>query len=142
MKILLIRDDKSDKATIGHLNCYDDNNVPIFGCYSCELPDKDNSHNISCIPTGEYECQWNEMQSHKGHWHYLLQEVPDRGGIFIHYATMLSELKGCISLCDNVKIIGNNVYIIHSKEVTERFENLFLKDNIHQPFTLIIKDIV
>ena len=69
---------------------------------SVELPDLNNHPMTSCIPEGTYSCLWAEMHGHPGHWHYELQNVVGRSGIFIHHIDMTKppqgQLEGCIGL--------------------------------------------
>jgi hypothetical protein len=65
-------------------------------CSSIELPWKNNQHQISCIPEGEYALTKRYSKT-KG-WHLLINNVPDRDLILIHAANdALKELKGCIA---------------------------------------------
>jgi len=65
-------------------------------CYTIELPWKNNEHNISCIPEGNYPLQ-KRCSEHFG-WHLQVMNVPDRVLILIHPANdALKELKGCIA---------------------------------------------
>ena len=100
-----------------------------------ELSWKDNQHDISCIPPGIYQCDWDEMQNHKGHFHYLLQDVRKRGGIFIHYAQDIEQIEGCIILCSGFNSDGST---INSQETVEAFEGLFLSEGVQQRFNLTI----
>lgn len=61
-----------------------------------ELPDLNNRPMVSCIPEGEYLCKWSHMASHNVD-HYQLQRVPDRSAIFIHIATSIDQIHGCIA---------------------------------------------
>lgn len=67
-----------------------------FQCYSIELPWRNNTPMVSCIPEGEYllEKRWSP-----GHGiHLLVTHVKDRALILIHAANdALRELKGYIA---------------------------------------------
>jgi hypothetical protein len=79
------------EGTNGTLAC---NGIPI--CATIELPWKNNSARISCIPEGRYPVI--KRYSPKFRYHYLLQNVPDRQYILIHPANnAMLELKGCIA---------------------------------------------
>lgn len=65
-------------------------------CYAIELPWKDNTRNISCIPEGNYPMA--KRYSKRFGWHILIKDVPGRSGILIHPANdALKELQGCIA---------------------------------------------
>ena len=65
-------------------------------CHSIELPWKDNQHQVSCIPEGNYAIR--RRYSQKFGWHLEVKGVPNRSNILIHPANdALHELKGCIA---------------------------------------------
>ena len=64
--------------------------------YMLELPYKDNQKNISCIPDGVYDVTWTFSPAFGRHL-WLVQNVPNRSGIRIHPANMVSELRGCLA---------------------------------------------
>ena len=65
-------------------------------CYSIELPWKENSHGISCIPEGRYLLV--KRYSEKFKWHLHVTDVKDRSFILIHPANdAQKELNGCIA---------------------------------------------
>ena len=74
--------------------------IDFFGnsLATTELPNLDNRPMVSCVPEGTYSCLWAEMHDHPGHWHYELQSVAGRSGIFIHYGRTVADTKGCILL--------------------------------------------
>lgn len=75
-----------------------------FLCHTIELPWKDNTRNISCIPEGRYEIA--PRHTEKRGWHYILKGVPNRSYILFHPANnALKELKGCIAPV--TKLTGN-----------------------------------
>lgn len=60
-----------------------------------ERPWINNKPMVSCIPEGEYICTWSHMQTHNVD-HYQLRDVKDRTAIFIHIASKVEQLHGCI----------------------------------------------
>ena len=65
-------------------------------CATIELPWKNNSARISCIPEGRYRLV-KRYSPHLQH-HYQLENVPGREYILIHPANnALKELQGCIA---------------------------------------------
>lgn len=62
---------------------------------SLELPWRSNLHDVSCIPEGKYDLEFGIM--HDGLSGYKLLKVEGREGIWIHPASTVSQLKGCIA---------------------------------------------
>jgi hypothetical protein len=87
--IVLLRLPSTPTATFGVL-VQDDK--PI--CLTLELPWRDNQHDVSCIPAGDYPLTWDLFNNVE---HLLVGGVPNRSGIFIHAANKPSELRGCIA---------------------------------------------
>jgi hypothetical protein len=91
MEIVLYRTAYKSEGTNGILYV---NGNPF--CCTIELPWRDNTCAISCIPEGRYllDKRWSK---HFG-WHLLVRGVPDRTLILIHPANnALKELQGCIA---------------------------------------------
>lgn len=89
----LVRDDQNDVRTLGAM--IDDDGTRV--CETLELPWRDNQHDISCVPEGEYECRLAYSPSHKRDL-YWLQDVPGRGCVEIHIGNTVHDTKGCILL--------------------------------------------
>ena len=93
MKLLLQRDNFSDKSTQGDLS--------IDGerfCWTLELPNKDGLPG-SCIPQGTYKVITYASPKF-GRLMPLLVDVPGRSNIEIHYGNTPEDTNGCI-------LIGN-----------------------------------
>lgn len=90
MEVLLKRDYKGKDCTLGKMY-FGDNFVETL-----ELPWKNNTTQISCIPDGEYEVEKTYSPSFKKQL-WLIKNVPNRSGIRIHSANFVSELLGCIA---------------------------------------------
>ena len=75
---------------------------PAVDIKTIEKPNLDNRPMVSCIPEGEYLCKWSHMAEHNVD-HYELQNVPGRTAIFIHIATTVNDVLGCIG-SDRVSI--------------------------------------
>lgn len=75
----------------------DEDNTPF--CLTLERPWLDNKQNESCIPKGEYLAKRayykNKYDS------FLLEDVPNRTGIFIHKGNFTDDSRGCILLGEN-----------------------------------------
>lgn len=65
-------------------------------CHTIELPWKDNTGKVSCIPEGEYFIR--KRYSRKFRWHLEIIDVMNRSLILFHPANnALKELHGCIA---------------------------------------------
>ena len=93
VNLLLIRDEFSDKSTIGKLFL----DGEMF-CYTLELPWKDNQRSISCIPAGEYKVRMRTAKesSSRDYLHLLVQDVKDRSYILVHIGNTAKDTRGCI----------------------------------------------
>lgn len=87
---------------------------------SLELPWKNNSKNISCIPKGVYKVKTTYSNKFKKNM-WQIMDVSDRTGIRIHSATYFSDLQGCIALGLSSKDINKdgNMDILQSKKAIE-----------------------
>jgi hypothetical protein len=95
----------SENCTMGYLIANDK-----VVCYTLELPWKDNSNDISCIPLGSYNGILRYDK--KDGWRIQLQNVPNRTGVQIHLGNYTREINGCILVGTNANI--NNCYVQNS----------------------------
>lgn len=107
-----------------------------FTCKTLEKPWKDNKKSISCVPKGQYRVKWSFFHR-KLRYAYLLQNVPNRTGIFIHSGNFFFDIEGCILLGTGYKDINKDgkVDIINSTVTVKKFDDLMDKKD----FILIIK---
>lgn len=107
-----------------------------FICFSLERPWKHNLSDISCIPAGTYTCKW-AFQGDLNEWHYELQNVPNRSGIFIHEANYVNQIEGCIGLgATEADINGDGqLDVTSSKATLAQFEAL--GENLDIQLTII-----
>src|SRR6185312_722180 len=109
MELELLREYFSE-GTNGTLAC---NGIRI--CATIELPWKNNSARISCIPEGRYLLE--KRYSPKFRHHYLVNDVPDRQYILIHPANnALTELKGCIAPVSIIRGIGQGALSLQAMQ--------------------------
>jgi hypothetical protein len=95
--------------------------LQLFGkvlCYTLELPWKDNKQNISCIPTGKYKCI---VAKYKGKDRWLIQNVPNRDGIFIHEGNVHSEIKGCVLIGSGIGYLNDDRAVLGSANAMHEF---------------------
>jgi len=140
--INLFRYSSSDQGTFGIIF------YGNFWLHTLELPWKDNTPNISCIPEGEYEVTKRYSPSFKKYT-YWVKDVPNRSYVLIHSANFAGDkskgwqthLQGCIAL-GAVKAVAKNKFgksqecVSRSREAVRRFEEFM--DN--EDFKLVIKD--
>lgn len=105
-------------------------------CATIELPWKNNSTGISCIPEGRYSLIRRYSPRLKDH--LLLEDVPDRQYILIHPANnALLQLKGCIAPVSLITGIGQGVQsVLAMKKIISLLTQAY-DDN--QPVFIIIK---
>lgn len=133
-EVYLLRAKSDEKQTLGALITDDGRN--LFVCRTLELPDLLNQSQVSCIPAGEYLCQWT-LSPRLNIYTYEVLSVPGRSGIRIHAANFFHQIQGCIALGDSVKDINidGELDVIHSGETVKSFNALMAGND----FTLIVK---
>jgi len=107
-----------------------------FSCDTLERPWLANQRNISCIPKGTYQCKW-AFKGNSLAFHFLVQNVPNRSGIFIHQGNYVTDSEGCILLGRGWGDVNHDGEqdVLSSRVTLASFEQLLNK----QPFTLVIK---
>jgi len=116
-----------------------------FRCMTGELPWRNNSRGLSCIPEGIYECS-HLPRSGSGKFVdvYHVQEVYGRTGILIHAGNYCGDIKegfksdvdGCILLGTKHGYLGTQRAVLNSKTALQGFREAIGKD----PFTLTVWD--
>jgi hypothetical protein len=107
-------------------------------CYTLEPPWKGNAHDISCIPTGEYDLVRGSHTSEgkPSYPCYTVARVPDRSNIDVHIGNTPSDTLGCI-------LVGGSVkgHALEDGTSTPAFNSLMhVLDAIHEPLRLKIED--
>lgn len=130
MHIQILRQEHSDKQTLGYLYIIDNEEI-LFSCNTLELPWRDNQSNISCVPIGEYKCVLEYSDRfERDLWE--LKDVPNRSECKFHSANYFKQLNGCIALGDSFKDIDGDGYkdVTNSVETMRKFHNVlnFLKE--------------
>jgi len=67
----------------------------LHQCFTEELPWLDNRPDVSCIPCGTFQIKL-EFSQHFQRTMPVLQNVPDRAGIEIHWGDLPENTEGCI----------------------------------------------
>ena len=134
MKATLKRLFHEDKQTLSSLK-FVKNGMTVLAVKALELPDRNNQQSISRIPAGEYHCslRW----SVKYNWHYLVNEVPNRSLILMHFGNYYTDTRGCILVGNAFKDINRDGYrdVTSSKKTMKRILALAPKE-----FELTISD--
>ena len=134
MKATLKRLFHEDKQTLSSLTFFK-NGMTVLAVKALELPDRNNQKSISRIPAGTYHCslRW----SAKYDWHYLVNEVPDRSFILMHFGNYYTDTRGCILVGNAFKDINLDGYrdVTSSKKTMKRILTLAPKE-----FELTISD--
>lgn len=99
--------------------------------YTIECPWRNNLPNISCIPTGEYECEFTYSPSFSKPL-YLVKNVPRRSGVRIHSGNvagmqskkLLTHFHGCIGLGFGYGTVYRQPAILNSVGAVRKFQEL------------------
>jgi len=128
-KVILQRNIDTGKETLGELA------FNGFACKTLERPWLDNKRDVSCIPTGEYICEFiHTLKFPFGVYH--VTNVPNRDGILIHKGNYFYDVIGCILLGTDYTDLNKDGQrdIINSTITVNKFNTLLNK----QPFILKI----
>lgn len=141
MKVLLTRNESSDQGTFGRISVGD------LALFTGELPWRDNQANVSCIPTGVFECVWTWSARFKRYMYEV--KIPGRVGIRlgvrVHSANYCGDssknykcqLHGCIALGEKIGWMDKQKALLVSRPAVSKFEN-FMEQ---KPFELEIKNV-
>lgn len=135
IKAILQRFETGDQGTFGHFV------IGKKSWFSGELPWENNEANVSCIPTGTYNCVWSYSPKFRKNTYHV--HVPGRTVIEIHPSNFmgshakgfLCQLNGCIALGEKFGIMEKQKAVLVSRPAISDFETLM--DG--QPFTLEVK---
>lgn len=119
-----------DTATLGQLFIEDVVTDPI---YTLENPDRETDKD-NRIPAGVYFCKPYSGTKYKDV--YIVENVPNRSAILLHWGNTANDTEGCILLGNRHGAIGNLPAVLESKRCYERFRSLV--GNNH--FSLTIED--
>ena len=96
-------------------------NKRVF-CVTLEPPDQDNKENISCIPSGQYQCIRHTSPTFKET--FLVTDVPDRSNILFHAGNTIENTKGCIILAQYYDKLKGNRAVLNSGNTFKSFMHL------------------
>lgn len=114
------RKSSSTNCTMGYLIA----NGKVI-CYTLELPWKDNSSNISCIPLGTYNgiLRYDKADG----WRIQLENVPNRTGVQIHMGNYTRQIEGCILVGTEAKLDSCSVF--NSSDAYSKLKEAFYGTN-------------
>ena len=72
-----------------------------FACVTIELPWKDNTPFVSCIPAGIYDCYYTSASKFTG-GAIVIENVEGRTDIRIHIANAAHEIEGCTGVGEKI----------------------------------------
>lgn len=127
-KMLLYRNNYIGPEILGHLMIFEDKqdggSKMIFECKTIELEWKNSASNISCVPMGYYNLQY-EYSNRFTMDLWELKGVPGRSEVKIHVANYYTQLEGCIAVGDMHTKINSDDYpdVRNSKYTLERLHN-------------------
>lgn len=131
LRVKLLRTHLKGNVTLGALIVED----KLF-C-TLELPWKDNQSNISCIPHGEYFCEYLPASaSGKYRKVYHVKGVPGRVGILIHNGNLVKHTKGCVILGMRHGKLGDEDAVLESTKAMRQLNSILNK----RPFILEVTD--
>jgi hypothetical protein len=124
---ILTRNNDNGVETLGTLQV-----GALFQSRTLELSWKNNQKNISSIPTGIYNCKW-AFKWNSLAYHYQLQNVLNRTGIFIHNGNYFFNSAGCIILGSLPQDINKDgqLDLINSNSILAGFEKLMGKKDFY-----------
>jgi hypothetical protein len=99
--------------TLGSL--YDDKGEMI--AKTLELPWKNNSRSVSCIPEGKYKVIKEPPKADRPYVYFRVLNVPGRSGILIHRGVKPIHSKGCILVGSRFAEVNSNQPILESSTV-------------------------
>lgn len=135
--VRIVREASTDDGTFGKLTI----DGSDFTVETLELPWRNNSPQLSCIPEGTYETSYLMSPRFKRKL-YRLADVPGRSGILIHVGNYggdikkgkKSDIEGCILLGKARGVLNGQNVVTSSKVAMDAFE----REMKYETFTLII----
>lgn len=110
-KMVLYRNNYLGPEILGHLMIFEDSPIGgsklIFECKTLELEWKNNMQNMSCVPTGFYNIEFEYSHKFKQDL-WELKGVPGRSEAKIHVANYYTQIQGCIAVGDMHKNINRD----------------------------------
>ncbi|HKD07148.1 MAG TPA: DUF5675 family protein [Bryobacteraceae bacterium] len=105
-------------------------------CVTCELPWKNNQHDVSCIPSGTYNCIRHVSEKFPSGDTWEVTSVPDRQGILIHAGNDTVDLQGCIAPGEIFGTVEGVAAVLQSRNALANLNTLLPDEfvlTIHAP---------
>lgn len=132
-RILIYRNNYIGPEILGHLMVFEDTNnggsKMIFDCKTLELEWKNNSKNISCVPTGFFNIEFEHSPKFSRKL-WELKGVPERSESKIHVANFYTQIQGCIAVGDLHTNIDQDEFadVRNSSNTLQRFHDAMYPD--------------
>jgi len=124
VRIEIFRYEYESKQTLGE--CFiTSNNKDLFTAKSLERADDGNKRNISCIPSGVYNCVLEYSDKFKRDL-WEIKGVDNRSECKFHSANYWHDLNGCIALGSYFKDIDNDGFrdVLSSSKTMREFHDV------------------
>lgn len=115
---------QDDKVTLGSLQIEGVDHSPIF---TLENPWVNNETDVSCIPSGVYQCKYFNGQIYKRSYH--VRGVPGRSAILIHVGNYPSNTRGCILPGCGIETVISEYMVTYSKMAMNRLRAILGREN-------------
>ena len=131
-RIEIVRETDNGTQTLGKLFVIDGHDSTVFKCLTLERPDKDNAKGVSCYPKGQYHWKKVGSTTHIPYVHIAIENVPNRDGICIHAANLVTQLQGCTAVGNAYKDINGdgNVDVLASVSTFKALMNVLPNEGI------------
>lgn len=114
-----------------------------FSCFTVERPWRNNTPLVSCIPDGDYRCEWYASPRHGrtlavvgGTVSLFPSPRHDRSAILFHLGNWPRNFEGCIGLGRTFTCIQGEMGVSSSRDTVNRFLALCEGDD-HIPLTIV-----
>lgn len=129
MRVKLQRLAQFDKQTLGRLSVIKDD-IVLFTCRTIELPERNNEHSRSRIPSGRYPLNilsGEELEYSRFSYDHLgISDVSNRTGIKVHIVNYFFEIEGCVGVGQKFTDINKDGYldITNSRDTLEKLVSM------------------
>jgi hypothetical protein len=130
-KFVLYRNNYIGPEILGHLLIFEDlpngGSRQVFECKTIELEWKNNQANVSCVPMGFYNIEYEYSHRFKTNL-WELKGVPGRSEAKIHVANYYTEIQGCIAIGDMHTHLNSDPYpdVRRSGYTLDRLNNVMM----------------
>ena len=128
-RVILTRQEQGPQGTFGVIG------IGERAWFTVERPWLDNASNVSCIPTGIYDCRMTYSPRFRTML-YELAGVPGRFACRIHPANLAMQLNGCIALGEKRGYMDGVKAVLVSRPAVRAFEAALGR----QPFRLEVRN--